>query len=316
MQKATYKYRQGYLYAISRFILHTMSHPDYLPRFTAFKGKYTQAWVAARLAQIDEAEDTPDFQARSAAHENLRITLVQLTHSALHQFTALESYIREAFPANLLTTNIEAAGGNYYTAAAALNFSAAQQLLKSATSFAIENQTTLSISGTNMPATFPAELQSLSQQFKSTHTLFLQSETEAQTITNHKITLNNALHSEIVRTVNADAQVIFNKEEENHIRHQFEQKHQLYLVRGAGISGIRFHITNALTQQNIEQAEITIPSKSITLHTDRNGRALKLQLSQDQYQIHITHPAYQPFQNTIALDTVTVKRVNISLQPI
>ena len=314
--KAKYSFKQAELYTICRLILSALSIPEILARFAAFKGKYTAPWVTDRLSDVDKAEDAPDEQQRNAIHESLRIELLELTQNALNTFRALERYIAEVTPLLLQKPAIEAAGGSYYTAASDSDFDACRQMLNAAANYTAANALALEAAGQNMPAAFPAQVNALLTTFAAKHTDFLDSESGSEVQTAEKLKLNNDLYATIVQTVNADAQVIFTSEDEEAIRQQFVLEHQLYLVRGAGVAGMRFHVTDSATGLDVADVLITIPAKAVTLSTDTKGRALKLQLAAGEYEVKAVKAGYVEWKQTITIETGTVKRVNIALAPL
>jgi hypothetical protein len=311
METPKYHFKQAELYTIARLVIDMVAKS--LPRFTAFKGKYTNAWLTAALAQIDIAEDLPNKDQRKAIHQTLHTQLQELNQKALHQFNALERYIAEIFPQDVLQIQIDAAGGAYYTAAHLGDFDATNQLLAKANTFITDNLTQLSYSGNNMPATFQGQFSTLKTNYKNKHIAFLTSESAAQTGRGDKIKANNIIY-ELITNINADAQAIFINPTDESERNQFTVEHQLQLVRGAGVAGMRFHITNAVTEEDIQDVTVTIKT-GVTVTTDKNGRALKLQLAADTYHIKVQKAGFTLQELPIIVQTGTVKRVNIQLQP-
>ncbi len=316
MVRNKYNFKQSELYTIARLILATISEPLVLALFTAFKGKYTALWVTDRLLDVDKAEDEPDEEARNAVHEIARAQLLDLVQDSLNTFNALERYIIEVFPLNEQKASIEAAGGTKYAEAADFDFDACQQMLNSALNFVTDNEITLLNGGLNMPAGFKADLSDLLTTFQTKHTNFLTSETFSEVQTGEKIKGNNAVYEEIITSINADAQVIFHKPEQEAVRKQFVLEHQLYLVRGAGVAGIRLHVTNSVTGQDIEAAVFTIPAQNISIETNATGRALQLQLAAANYLVKVNKPGFIEFTTTVTVEIGTVKRLNVSLVPL
>ena len=315
MSKNKYNFKQAELYTICRFILSALSVPEVLARFAALKGKYTMPWITDRQLEVDQAEDAPAEQQRNAIHESLRIELLGLVQDALNTFSALERYIIEVTPPELQKPAIEAAGGTFYAAASDGDFDACQQMLNAASIYATDNATALEQAGQNMPAAFPAQVGALLSTFEGKHSTFISSEGSAEVLTEEKIALNNGIYTTIVQSVNADAQVIFTEEDEDAIRRQFVLEHQLYLVRGAGVAGMRFHVTDSVTGEDAADVIITIPAKAVTLTTDAEGRALKLQLAEGEYEVKAIKAGYVEWKQTIQIESGTVKRVNIALVP-
>jgi hypothetical protein len=315
MSTNKYKFKQAELYTICRLILHLVESPELLPRFAAFKARYSIPWLTDRLKDIDEAEDTPSEQQRNAIHETHRIQLLRLTRRALLAFSTLERYIADVIPAELQKPAIEAAGGTIYPLAANSDFDACRQMLHAATNYATDNAAILEKAGQNMPAAFPGQLSALLTEFAATHSAFIASEGSAEMLTEQKIARNNSLYATIVQSVNADAQVIFTNEAEEAIRNQFVLEHQLYLVRGAGVAGMRFHASDSATRLAVADVLITIPSKAVSLTTDAEGRALKLQLAEGEYEVKAIKSGYIEWKQIIKIEAGTVKRVNIALVP-
>jgi len=316
MVRNKYNFKQSELYTIARLVLSFLTVPQVLTRFSAFKAIYTPIWVTDRLTQVDQAEDSPDEEARNAVHESARILLLQMVEQALNTFQALERYIIAVFPSELHKPQIEAAGGNYYPLASDSDFDACQQMLNSALIYVTQNETTLVNGGLNMPAVFKMNLQTELANFQAKHTGFLNSEAASEAQTEIKIELNNAVYEQIISTINGDGQVIFNAESEESINRQFVLEHQLYLVRGAGVAGIRLHVTNAATGDDVEAATFSIPSRNIELQTNATGRAIQLQLAAASYGVKVTKSGYNEFATTVTVETGTVKRLNVSLVPL
>ncbi len=316
MKTAKYKFKQSELYTIARLILSFLSEVTILNRFTAFKGKYTAPWVSDRLLQVDDAEDLPDEEARNSVHVTAHTQLLQMVQKALLMFNALERYIIEVVPSELQQTNIDAAGGTKYASAADSDFDACQQMLNSALLYVSANEALLLNAGLNMPANYKPSLEALLESFEKKHTEFLTSEGSSEVQTGEKIDANNNVYEQIITSVNADAQVIFAEPADEIIAKQFVLEHQLFLVRGAGVAGIRLHATNAATGQDVEAATFTIPVKNIELQTDASGRASQLQLAAGSYLVKVIKPGFVEFSATITIETGTVKRLNVALVPL
>ncbi len=312
MKTPKYHFKQSELYTIARLALAGVLY--FIARFSAFKGKYTAPWVEAQLLAVDAAEDLPDEEQRDQSHQIKRVDLDKLRQKALDKFNALTRYIVEVFPEDVWEIQIDAAGGSYYAAAAGGDFDATNQMLTKGNKFITDNAGTLDAAGQNMPGAFPGEFSTLKTDFKNLHTSFLGAESGAEIGTEDKIDANNAIYK-IITSVNADAQAIFVEENDEAESKQFVLEQQLLLVRGAGVAGMRVHITDAVTEADIAGASILIkPSTSLT--TGDNGRALKLQLAAATYQVVISKPGYIPQEIEVIVQTGTVKRVNVKLQPV
>lgn len=311
MKTPKYHFKQSELYTIAYFILQAVSSA--LPRFVAFKGKYVAAWIADRILQVDAADDEPDEQQRSETHETLRVELLKMVTDALNMFNAMERYIAEVFPEDVQEIKVNAAGGTSYAAAANKDFDACEQMLKDLSKFAEDNETTLLNGGLNMPAGYRAALDLLKGNFKTKHHDFLFSEGSAEVDTGKKIDKNNAVYKDIITSINADAQAIFTSDDDDDMRKQFVLDHQLQLVRGPGIAGMRFLVKQSVTNEGLADVDILITPGDKTLSTGTNGRALQLQLAAGDYTVTFSKDGYISQTLTITIETGTVKRVNVTL---
>lgn len=308
---ANYKFKQAELYTIARLVLSYVT--THIISFSGFKARYTPAWVTARLTEIETAEDLPDLQQRNQLHETLRITLGEQCTIATILFKQLERYITDSFIPEHRKSALEAAGKPYYTNAADEDLDDTAQLLNAMVNFVTANQSQLEQAGQNMPATFLPNLITYQTNFTQTHAQFLSAETGSEIQTTEKITANNNIYS-VITSINADAQAIFHTPDNSTIREQFILEKQLYLVRGAGVAGMRFKITNTANLP-IDAATITIPEASKTLTTNPDGVALQLQLAAQTYTVQVQATGYQTHQQTYTVQVGTVKRVNIQLTP-
>ena len=112
MTTANYNCNTQELYSAARLGWDSCS--EQLTDFTAFKAKYTAAFITSQLAEIDIAANLPDDQARAAKAESERITLTQIATTCLANWQKLKRYIADAFSTEQQKPNIESAGSQYY----------------------------------------------------------------------------------------------------------------------------------------------------------------------------------------------------------
>lgn len=313
MKTAAYNFKQAELYTICRFILETISTPELLSRFGTFKAKYTTGYITTRQAEVDAAEDIPDEENRNAVHEVKRVQLLALNTNALRLFNLLERYIAEVVPPAEQKANLEAAGSTFYSDAADADFDSTIQLLNNMVNYTTANQSLLEQGGLNMPATFLPSVQTLQADFEKLYEEFLGSEAGAEVTTESKITLNNDLFNNIIRSINADAQALFVAPDEEALRKLFTVEHQLYLVRGAGVAGIRFAVSDAATNLPIMGATAAIPAQGYTATTDEQGRVIKLQLAAGSYVVEVSKAGYNTYTASVEVEVGTVKRLDVKL---
>ena len=313
MAQNKYKFKQAELYTIAYLVVSLVE--KLLTNFTAFKGKYTATWAATANSQIEDAEEEPNENERSAKHSLIRTELSDIITSACNKFNALERYIIEVYPPTQQPIQIDAAGGSYYEDAYNEDLDSCRQLLINACEFAEENETTLLNAGSNMPATFRTELEAIRDNFIEKHGKFLEEEVGAEVGTGEKINLNNAVYEQFITAINADAQVIFAGEASEEIRKQFTVEHQLKLVRGAGVAGIAVRVRTT-GNTPVAGAQVIINPGNFTLTTDGKGRARKLQLAAGNYTVTITKEGFTPQTLTVEVETGHVKRVNVTMEAV
>ena len=108
MIRPTYKCAQQELYTVCRVAYKSCSAQ--LADFAAFKGRYTAAYITARLAEVEAAAKLPDDQARGEKSEVQRIQLLEKAATCTMLFQRLKRYIADAYPANLQKARNDSAG--------------------------------------------------------------------------------------------------------------------------------------------------------------------------------------------------------------
>src|SRR5436305_4958385 len=93
---AKYNCTQQELYSIGNTAWDNCS--AFLASFTAYKAKYTVAFITAKKAAIITALALPDDQVRGSAAEVARVQLIPLNDACLLDFEKLKGYIEDGFP--------------------------------------------------------------------------------------------------------------------------------------------------------------------------------------------------------------------------
>ncbi len=164
--------------------------------FTSRKPFYDAAYVAARVAEIDAAEQLPDDQARGEAAETLRIHLVDKGKVCIEYWNLLDRYIASAFPKNEWKPKREAAGSDLYAEAVHENWDKLRTMMSNGFEF-ISNNTVALSAGMNMPAGFPAEFEGVKNAFNADHDAFLLAEETAHTGTQTKGEAHDAIYEKM-----------------------------------------------------------------------------------------------------------------------
>lgn len=203
--KAKYKSTQPALYATVRAILRSMLL--YIAQFTAFKGKYDAAFVAAQQLKVDTAEAMKDDQQRGADAELFRTQLVTLNRTVLDNFQDLKSYINEVFLEVERKSQYEAAGQQYFNNGAENNWEKTKQLTVASISYIAANSVKLLNGGLNMPATFEPDYKADALDFVNKYDAFIDAKKQKDN-TENKIVANNALY-DLAQDLCLDGQKVF-----------------------------------------------------------------------------------------------------------
>ncbi len=200
--------------------------------FSARKGFYTAAFIAARMAEIDSAENLPDEQARDDAHESLRVQLEQKAATCKEYWKFLERYIVSAYAKEFQKSKIEAAGKEQYDDAGENNWDVIALMMSNGHQFILNNAAVLAINlelGTpdNMPATFAAEFEGVMTDFNDTLSDFLVAEEGSQTGTQTKTEANDVIYDKM--RVMLDDGVVYFKNNAS-VKKQFVLTNLLELV--------------------------------------------------------------------------------------
>lgn len=311
MLQNKYPCTQAELYAVARTGWN--SYLEFLTSFSALRGYYLATYATTALTDIDTAEAMPNEQARYAQVEVLRTQLTTLADQCLHHWQILKRYINTSFPEPSIKARTEEAGGNYYPKAANYNWEILRLLNVQAANFLTTHNAALS-AGNNMPALFPTTYTTAATDYATKMQEFLDAEEIAQLDTQNKIIANNAIYDKLI-TMFKDGQEIF--QDDLAIRRQFIFTEVLYLISGAGISGLRGVITQEGTTQPIPNVTITVVENGKNNTTNQEGKYRLAPLAAGTYTLIIEATAYQPKTVTgLEVTTGTVSTHNFTLLPL
>lgn len=310
MSNNNYRCSQSALYQIGRNIYASLL--QYLPSFTNFKPKYDAAFITAGNLAIVTAENTPEFQARSAQAEvNYNLLCTSLTTTTT-LWQSLKRYILATFPTIDHKARIEEAGALFYEQASAKDWDAARSLLIGANNFITLHSATL-LTGQNMPPAFQATFQTETDTFIDALTTFQQSEETVKVSTAEKINMNNQIYAAIIE-ICLDGQIIYKNTPE--IKDQFTFTSVLELVSGIGTTGFKGYIMDNINNIPVPNATITTNPPTKTKTTDPDGYYEIIQIPTGQYTVLVNAPNYQPFAiANYQVDTGITHNLSIPLQP-
>lgn len=287
----------------------------YLPEFNQFKNRYTDTYIANRLAEVNAAQKLPNLQARNEKSETLRIKLVNQLTICLHNWQFLKRYIvsATAFKGSFKKPALESAGQSHYAKAAEENWDSVQELLTSASSFIADNLTELTAAD-NMPPTFQTRFNDDKDAFQTLHNQFIDSEETSTEKSQEKIEANNLIYDQLMEMF-LDGQEIFINNEATKKRFIFSDV--LYLVSGAGTSGIRGTVTDAQTTEALSGVFVTIKPKNRLTTTNPYGKYSLIQVAHGTYNINFQKDGYQP-QTLIDFEIKlgTTSQIDIALIPL
>lgn len=266
MVNTQYSCSQPELYLVCRKAWQLCS--DNLAVFTAYKPKYSEAFIAQNIASVNDVDAMDDSKARYARSQNLRLDLVEKKDEVLDVYQLLKGYIEDAYRADKVNTMIQAAGQQYYTKASSCNWASVAALLSSMAPFVTNNLAELTAND-NMPTDFSTRIQTLKTDFENLYKNWSDADTAASTETDTKIIANNTIFNNM-KTMLSDAQKVFRKDEV--MSEKFTLSDLMAQVRGTRPSGLNGKVVNAVNNKNISKAQISILSLDKVTKTDENGQ--------------------------------------------
>lgn len=294
MARANYNCTMAELYTICN--LGWASCLANLAAFTSFSAAYVLGLVTFRTAAITAAQDLPDFQARNAIAETLRLELIPLNAGVCNMFQRLKRYISIAFPASQHQSQWDAAGLGYYAAATAYDWDATQQMLVSMANYVALNSVAL-LANSNMPSTFGTDLGVDALAWNAKHTDFLAARQDAYVATEAKVNANNAIYADLIAMFSDAAVLGFSPALEK----QFVFSSLLTLISGTGVATLQGVITDDATGMPITGASVTLTNLGVTVVTTTTGEYNFPSIAGGNYDVQIDATGYAQI-----LDTVTV----------
>ncbi len=202
---STYGFSMTVLYTVCR--LAWQNCLNNIAVFTNRKPFYDAAYIAARITEVDAAEQLPDDQARGEASETLRLHLADKGKICTEYWKILDRYISSAFPQQEWKPKREAAGSDLFEEATNENWDKLRTMMSNAFAFINNNSIALS-NGNNMPVMFPAEFDGVRVSFNMDHDAFLLAEEAAHTGTQTKQLANEEIYAKL-KLMLSDGQTFF-----------------------------------------------------------------------------------------------------------
>lgn len=288
MSRPAYKSTQQDLYSIARSGWNACLNQ--VEEFKKIRTRYTPAFIADRLKEIDLAEQLPDADQREEESRIARIQLEQKASEGLAAWRLLKNYVTDAFPESEHETRLDACGQAHYRRAAQNEWASVQRLLLDGTKFIGTNKDALVHKG-SMPEVFTGTFSTLRDELAAAHQRFLDASLNYGVQTQLKIKTNNDLHVQLMKMFR-DGQEIFRKDEALKKLFTFDQV--ALTVAGPGSQGLKGDITEPGDEPVAgAQVAFTGPTNK-TVIADENGRYECPQLKEGLYTANITAPGFDP----------------------
>lgn len=309
MAKPDYHCSQQELYAVGRLGWNACSAR--ISDFSAFKTKYTEAFVSERMAEISSAEELPDEMQREEDFRTLRVSLKDQATECLSFCQQLKRYIAEAYTGELTGIKLNAAGHTYYRRAAQYDWISMQRLLVDGSAFITENKQELIAKG-HMPGPFEEKFLAARHRFDQLFSEYLGATQESELETQEKLKANNEVYRQLM-SMFLDGQSIFKDDEV--LRRQFTFEQVLFTSGGPGAQGIRGEFTRT-DGKPVSSGEVIISGPAgKTAAIDEKGRYECVQLPAAKgYTLTIKVAGCEEMViHEVEITTGTMKTVNATL---
>ena len=283
---------------------------DNLSAFTAYKPKYSAAFITQNMTSVNDVDVMDDSKARYARSQNLRVDLVDKKDDVLDLYQLLKGYIEDAYRADKINTMIQAAGQQYYTKASSCNWASVTALLSSMAPFVTNNLADLTAND-NMPTDFSTRIQTVKTEFEDLYKNWSDADAAASSETDAKITANNAIYNNM-KTMLSDAQKVFRKDDV--LLEKFTLTDLMSQVRGTRPSGLNGKVINSGNLKGLENAQVSIPALDKMVKTDANGQFQFGVLPVGKYTVEIEADGFE----TVKMEKYEVKlsvihRLNVKM---
>lgn len=306
-----YSCSQSELYSGARMVVRAAIRE--ISGFTPKKPKYILAFFNAIRAEIAAAEALPDEDFREAAVAALHETLKEKSTLCLNKWQDLKSHIEDAtaFQGSLRPIALEAAGANKYEPASHHDWESVSSLMASGKLFISENTSALEADG-NMPLDFLTQWDATTLEFTDALEEFQDSEELKLQQTQAKVAANNVIYTKIIQ-ICKDGARIFRHDAAK--REQFIWDSILYILRGAGIAGLRGIIRNSVTHLPVSGATVLVVETGDTATADEFGRFRITGVPAGNYTIEVRATGFIGQHLPFEILTGTISTLDIDLAP-
>ena len=277
-----------------------------LAAFAARKPKYTEGFIDAHIAAIDEADYLPDAAGRYIDYDLTRIELEKCKQTVLIEFGVLQSFIKDAFAPSEVDTMNRAAGDYLLADAKKGTWMKTKTLLSAAVPFIEKYEEKLLCSyktpavKNNMPATFLPMFRDLQDTFIDLFDEIQDADDNGQKQTIEKVELNNALYLDLVDMLD-DAGLFFKDNKD--LLTEFNYNNLKKKAQGTKQAAFKGKVMSPDAKKPIAGAKLTLEGTNKTTETDDQGRFDLSQLTEGTYRVVVEADGYA----TAYIETLVIK---------
>ena len=287
---------------------------EYIAEFAADSPRFTPAYIAAQIAQVNQVKTIPPLDTRKANVTTARINLMAEAQNLKMMAQKLKNYISFAFKNSKLRTAAMKEAGLYQYSRLRTKWVALSGMARSAANYMSKNLGILTAND-NMPADFPGSFAQAADKFTAAWDQFKAQESASGNGTGE---LDNGLEqllSELMPMLETGRRIfIFHPQ----VRKKFTVKDLRAEVQGNHPAGLKGTVKQADTGLLLAGVTVstTVEGKQKSAVTNLKGK-FELKLPAGTYDILVTTPGMvqQLFAGRIVKPGV-MGRLGVELQPL
>jgi hypothetical protein len=278
----------------------------------AFKGKYTEEFIDARIAEIVAAQMMPSQEAVALIHSRLHNDALVLAKAGRRNWQSLKLYITEyAVNAELnVDDELNAAGWADYEKASNDSFASLEDLLLNGSQYIADHSEALTADD-NMPEGFPEIYNTKMAEVEAKVAAFHAAVEAAPLATAAKVEAFNNCYAAGI-SMGIDGQHVMADNEELKKQFSFEAVMGVVTPPGAPELDVQVKLNGELKQG----AEVSIVGTDKRGTTDTNGETLLTQLSSGAVVCKIVCDGCADKFVNVTLSPGVTSRIHVTLEPL